>query len=210
VQLFVDPKAETRVTIAAVKPLAGAGDLGGRRDSDFLEHLASEMLNRRLARIAARQGAPFRSADSQIYDHFGAARLARIEVAAKGRDWRGALEAGELELRRALDQGFSRAELDEQLAVSRSALARDSRPRTSDALADAIVDSAGRGIVFTEPPDPGASAAYLSRVRLVDVDAAFRGAWAGSGRLIFAAHDRRIPGGSGAVAAAAAAIAASR
>jgi len=207
VQLLVDPKAQTMVTIATVKSLAGAGDLGRRRDSAFLEHLASEMLTRRLARAAARGDAPFQSAESAVYDHFGTARLARVEVTARDRDWAGALEAGERELRRALEQGFSQAELDEQLAVSRSGLLRDSSPRTSRELADAIVDAAGRGIVFTQPADPAASAAYLARVRLGDVNAAFRGAWAGPGQLIFVAHDRPIRGGKAAVAVAWAAMA---
>ncbi|HEX8214886.1 MAG TPA: pitrilysin family protein [Allosphingosinicella sp.] len=202
VHLLVDRKADTVVTIAAVKPLAAAGDLGGRRDSAFLEHLASEMLNRRLAGIADRADAPFRSADIAIYDYFATARLARIEVAARDRDWRRALVAGELELRRALEQGFSQAELGVQLAVSRNALARDSRPRTTPALADAIVDSAGRGIVFTQPGNPSASADYLERVRLEDVNAAFRNAWADPGRLIFTTHDRPISGGKAAIAEA--------
>ena len=191
--LFVDPKAQTTVTIANVGPLGGS-DASKARDASFLEHLESEMLNRRLARIAARADAPFASANSAIYDHFATARIARIEVAAKDRDWRSALQGGAAELRRALDLGFSQAELDEQLAVSRGALARDSAPRTSSALADAIADAVGRGIVFTAPGDRSSTADYLARVRLDQLNAAFRAAWGGPNRLIFASHNRPIAG----------------
>ena len=175
-RLFVDPAAPTAVTIAAVEPLGGA-DAARRRDSHFLEHLGSEMLNRRLARIAAQPDAPFLSADSAIYDHFSTTRLARIELAARDRDWRRALRAGAAELRRALAHGFTQTELDEQLAASRNALVSDAAPRNSSTLADAIVDAVGRNIVFTEPADASAAEAYLARIRLADVNAAFRTAW---------------------------------
>jgi hypothetical protein len=93
-------------------------------------------------------------------------------------------------------------ELDEQLAVSRRGLAQASAPRTTSALADAILDAASRGIVFTLPGDPAASAAYLARIRLDDVNAAFASAWSKPDRLIFLSHNRRIPNGEAAVAAA--------
>lgn len=200
-RLFVDPAAATSVTIAAVEPL-GAGDAGARRDGLFLEHLGSEMLGRRLARIAARADAPFVSANSAIYDHFSTARLARIEVAARDRDWRQALKAGALELGRALEHGFSQTELDEQLAASRAALVVDTAPATSPALADAIVDSVERRIVFTAPGDRSTNDAYLARVRIAEVNAAFKAAWASPGRLVFVSHDRKIPGAEAAIAAA--------
>ncbi|HEV2080010.1 MAG TPA: pitrilysin family protein [Allosphingosinicella sp.] len=193
--LFVDPAAPTIVTITTVSPLASSGDASTGRDSYFLEHLGSEMLNRRLARIASRPDAPFSSADSAVYDHFATARLARIEVSAKERDWRSALRGGATELRRALDHGFSQAELDEQLAASLAALAKDAAPQSSSALADAIVDAVARGIVFTAPADGSSTAAYLARVRLDQVNAAFRAAWSSPNRLIFASHDRPIAKG---------------
>lgn len=116
-----------------------------------------------------------------------------------GRDCRAALARGGEALLRALDEGFSEAELEEQRAESRRALSRAAAPRTSAALADAIVDAANRGIVFTRPGDPAASAAYLAAVRLEDVNAALRAAWADPSRLLFVTHDRRVRGGEAAV-----------
>lgn len=200
-RLFVDPAAPTSVAITVVKPLGGA-DAGARRDAVYLEHLGAEMLSRRLARAAAAPEAPFGSATAAIYDHAATARLARIDVTAKDHDWRGALQAGARELDDALAHGFSQAELDAQLAIGRRALAADAAPRTSPALADAIVDAVERRIVFTEPADPRASDAYLARVRLADVNAAFKAAWASPSRLIFVSHDRRTAGGEAAILAA--------
>jgi zinc protease len=192
---FVQRDAPTIVTITSVAPLAGAADEGRGRDANFLEHLGSEILNRRLTRVAGRADPPFTAATVAIYDHFSLARLAQVEVKAKDRDWRKALRTGSLELSRAIARGFTQAELDEQLALSRAGLARAAAPRTTPALADAIIDAAGRGVVFTIPADPSASAAYLTRIRLADVNAAFAAAWAKPDRLIFVSHNRRIPVG---------------
>jgi zinc protease len=196
-RLFVDRAAPTSVMIAAADPLPAPGDGAANRDDRYLDHLASEILNRRLARLAPRF-----EASSAIYDHFSAAHVASIELSAPGRDWRAALEAAAAELRRALDEGFSQAELAEQLDAGRRSLAASAAPRTNAALADAIVDSVERRFVFTAPGSPVAAAAYLDRIRLDAVNAAFRAAWASPARLIFVSHDRRIPGGEAAIAAA--------
>ena len=200
-RLFVDRKAATAVTIAAVAPLGGT-DAARRRDALYLEHLASEMLSRRLQRIAAGKNATFTSASSAIYDHFATARLSTVEAAARGADWRGALRLAALELRRAVEQGFSQAELDEQLAASRGGADKAEEAPTIRTLADAIVDAVGRGLVFTVPGDGAAHAAYLARVQLAELNAAFRSAWTSPARLVFVSHARRVPGGEQAILAA--------
>jgi hypothetical protein len=159
------------------------------------------MLNRRLAR-KSNSDAAFTSASSAIYDLFGTARIASVDASARNRDWRGALLAAQRELRCAIDRGFSQEELDRQLASSRAALDAKAAPAESPALGDAIIDAAARDIVFTEPADPAATLDYLSRVRLGDVNAAFRSAWAVSGWLVFVSHNRRVAGGDAAIAQA--------
>ncbi len=197
-RLFVDRAAPTVVTIAAVAPLGGA-DAGAGRDAAFLQNLGSEMLARRLT---AGPGTRVLRATAAVYDHFSTARLALIEMNPRDRDWRTAVRHGAIELDRALKVGFTQAELDEQLRVSRRAPVADDAPRTATSMADAIVDAVGRDIVFTAPSDRSGFEAYLARVRLVDVNAAFRTAWAGGGRFVFVSHDRAIPGGEAAIAEA--------
>lgn len=192
-RLFVDPAVATRVTIATVSPLGGA-DAGARRDGSFLEYLGARMLSARLAAMAKAADPPFGAGDAAIYDHFSTARLARIELSARDRDWRRALDAGAGALQRALDQGFTQAELDAELAANRRV--PDAAPRTAATLADGIADAVGRDILFTAPADPRGATAYLAGVRLDAVDAAFRRAWGREGRLIFVAHDHDIPNAS--------------
>ena len=198
---FVHRAAPTAVTIAVAAPLGAGVDTGRRRDADFLEHLGSQMLNRRLARVAAKPDPPFLSGDVAIFDHFATVRLARVEMEARDRDWRRALRAGAIELSGAFERGFSQSELDEQLAATRRSVVRDTAPRASPALADSIVDHVNRRIVFTAPGDPSETDAYLARVRLDEVNAAFSAVWTQAGRLIFVAHNRRIPNAQAAIAA---------
>lgn len=200
-RLFVDPKAPTGIVIAAAEPL-GTPDAAARRDALYLEHLGAEMLSRRLARAAVQANAPFAEVSAAIYDHFVTARIARIDLAATDRDWRRALQAGAAELVRALENGFSQAELDTQLTASRRALLADATARTSAQLADGIVDAVGREIVFTAPADPSATRTYLARIRLADVNAAFTAAWSTPSRLIFVSHNRRISDSQAAIIAA--------
>lgn len=200
-RLFVDPAAPTRVTIANVAPLGGP-DAGPRRDTLFLEHLASQMLAARLEVAATGRDSPFDDASSAAYDHFSSARIVQIEVGARDGDWRKAVRAAAREFGRALREGFSQAELDRQLAASGRALAADAAPRTSRALADGIVDATGRGIVFTAPADRGGNEAYLARVRPEHVDAALRAAWASPTRLIFVTHKRPISNAAESITAA--------
>jgi zinc protease len=181
---------------------SAAQDNSPRRDSSFLEQLGTEMLTARLARAASSPDARYAAASASLYDHFSTARVASIDVEARERDWAGGLQAVGLELRRAIAQGFSPAELTEQLAKTRRTLTQKSRPMTSSALADAIVDAVGRGLVFTKPGDPAATTAYIARVRLEDVNAAFRTAWGKQDRLILVSHHRPVPRAEAAIRAA--------
>ena len=198
---FVDPDAPTSIAIAVVQPL-GSHDAMRRRDTQYLEHLGAEMLNRRLARIAAQAGAPFSDATSAIYDHFSTARVSTIDVTARKRDWQNALRVSAREFCQALELGFSQSELTTQLGASQSSLANDAAPQTTRALADQIVDAIGRGIVFTARGDSSATAAYLARVSLADVNAAFRADWANPSRLIFVSHNQHISDADAAITAA--------
>jgi len=188
-KLFEDPGADTSITLAVAKG-AGDGVVAKERDAQFLEQLGTQMFNRRLAKIAGAPNAAFLKPDAAIYDHFSAGRLARLDFGAPNGDWRRAVIRGEAELQRAVDQGFTQAELDEQLALTRQSLARLSAPRTNQALADAIADAVGRTLVFTEPGDGSAIEAYLGRVQLSDINEAFRAAWSSSRRLVFVTHNR--------------------
>ena len=193
-RLFHAPGGPTWVRIAAIAPLGGRRDSAAQRDRDFLESLGADML---AARITGYRGEdrPFMDAEALVQDYYRTARIASFAVRAIDRDWRMALEVAERELRRALLYGFSQAELDAHARFEGERLAALGAPQTSAELANRIAAMAGAGIIVTAPGSPAGSAAYLARIRLDAVNAAFRAAWAAPGRLVHVAHDRAIDGG---------------
>lgn len=200
-RLFHAPSAPTWVTIASVTPLDARRDGAAPRDQGFLQSLGADMLE---ARILGYRGAdrPFMDAQAQVQDYYRTARIARFDVRSIERDWQMALESAEQELRRALLHGFSQAELDVALAREAERLAGIAAPQTSAELADRMTAMAGAGIVVTAPGRPADSAAYLARIRVDAVNAAFRAAWSAPGRLVHVAHDRAIEGGEARIAEA--------
>jgi len=199
-RVLAAPVGPTWATIAAVSPLGG-GDAAAPRDQGFLQSLAADML---AARVLGHRGGdrPFMDADAAVEDYYRTARIARFAVRALDNDWRMALGVAERELRCALRDGFTPDELAIALEREAERLAALTAPETSTAIADRLVEMAGRGIVPTAPGRPADTAAYLRTVRLDAVNAAFRASWAAPGRRVHVAHDRPIEGGEAAVARA--------
>jgi zinc protease len=188
-RVFAEPAAPTSVTIASVMPPDSAPDSVARRNRQYLEYLASLVFNRRLEGLARAPDARFLAASSGIYDFRIAAKVAEIDVTAKDGDWRGALAAGEQELRRALRYGFRQSEVDELLRSERQTLGRSGENRSSSAIADGMVAMLDAGTIFTAPPGPADARAYVARIRADAVTAAFRAAWAQPGRLVRVSRD---------------------
>jgi zinc protease len=197
---FAAPRGPTWATIASITP-RGAGDAIAPRDSQFLQWLGADML---AARVLGHRGGdrPFMDADAAVGDYYRIALIARFAVRALDNDWRMALGVAEQELRCALRDGFSQDELDIALSREAERLAAFTAPETSTALADRLTELIGLGLVPTAPAPPADTAAYLGRIRLEAVNAAFRAAWAAPGRLVHVAHDRPIEGGEAAIARA--------
>lgn len=199
-RVLAAPMGPTWATIASIMP-RGAADAVAPRDSSFLEALGADML---AARVLGHRGGdrPFMDAEAAIGDFYRTARIARFAVRALDNDWRMALAVAEQELRCALRDGFSQDELDIELSREAERLAAFTAPETSTALADRLTEMVGLGVVPTQPARPADTEAYLGRIRLDAVNAAFRAAWAAPGRLVHVAHDRPIEGGETAIAQA--------
>ena len=196
-RILVAPVGPTWATIAAVTPLGG-GDAAAPRDQGFLQSLGADML---AARITGHRGGdrPFMDADAAVEDYYRTARIARFAVRALDNDWSMALGVAVRELRCVLENGFSADELAIELEREGERLAAFRAPETSTAIADRLVEMTGMGVVPTAPGRPEDTRAYLARVRLEAVNAAFRAAWAAPGWRVHLAHDRPIEGGEAAL-----------
>ncbi|WP_404423508.1 M16 family metallopeptidase [Nibricoccus sp. IMCC34717] len=146
----------TRVGIQVVRPFVDEPDTAAKRKNDLLRSLASAMVNRRLDTLARREGAPFSHGQLNIGDAFELVHSASIELTGKADQWKASLTVAEQELRRALQFGFTRAELAEAVANTSNAVvqaARTASTRRSDALADQLMQALAGGEVFTTPAD---------------------------------------------------------
>ncbi len=148
--------AATTVTIETIVPQGHIADTAANRLKYLPRDLATAMLNRRLDILAKAENAAFTTGYAGIHDGFDLYRNAAIELTTTSARWSDALTLAENELRRALEHGFTSAELAEATANIRNALQQavaTAATRRSPDLAAAITDTAVEKNVFTTPAD---------------------------------------------------------
>jgi zinc protease len=120
--IHLDPALSEGVTLTAFAPWRDEPDTLANRNQASLRGIGYAIINRRLARLARGEDAPFRGASFSSGDLFENARLTSLSISSADGEWRKGLLAAAREVRQALTFGFTQAELDEQLANRRTAL----------------------------------------------------------------------------------------
>lgn len=182
VEYYVDPEIRTSVSLNVMRaPDMREDTVGNRRDS-HIESLGNRILARRLSKQAQTVDAPFIGAEagtSNVYDIFS---ISSVSLSSRPEDWAAALAVGEQELRRAYLHGFTQAELDEQIAItrqSRQVAVQTSSTRRTPLLARRIMGSFSDESVFTSPAhDLEAFENYADHITPQQVHAEFRKIWA--------------------------------
>ena len=152
--VFIHPDIPTRVTALWARPAEIKPDNAQTRAERLPLNIAIGALNRRLTRLARAADAPFLGASvswSQSFDAFDQDSLA---ITTEPGEWAGGLAVAEQELRRALEYGFTDAEIAEQVTNLREALRRRAEAedtRDSGALVSRIVGANAQAQVVTAP-----------------------------------------------------------
>jgi zinc protease len=151
---FVDPAIQDSVTIARFKPWVDEPDTRAKRARKLAEDVGEAIVSRRLAKIALTEDSPILT--GYLSDAEGWKKFDQVTVGAVAKEgaWKAALALVEQEWRRAVEHGFTQAEVDEQLAIRRTAFRNavaGVTTRRSDTLADALVSAAEGDFVFTRP-----------------------------------------------------------
>lgn len=120
--IYVDPALPESVSVLRYAPWQDRPDTIAMRQQNLLRQVGYGIINRRLQRLALGGNAPFRSASINVSDFFEEARSTDLTVNAADGEWRAGLIAAAIELRQALQYGFSEAEVAEQLARIRTSL----------------------------------------------------------------------------------------
>ncbi len=185
---FRDPDVPTSVSLFVIKPRDDRPDDIAKRRDDILRTLANAIVSRRIARLAREADATILGGGASSGEIVSTAEQSAITIGAKGDDWRSALGVADQELRRALEHGFTRAELAEQLANLRTGFenaARQADTRRSDALATAIASAIEQDSVVTTPGYRlDLFERFVPTLTLDAVEAAFRSQWAGANPLV--------------------------
>ena len=181
---FFDPEVTTNITLMTAEPArseAETRDTAANRAARLPLSFATAIFNRRLSRLVRNGEAEFTGAGAGTSDFYDAARMSSLGISAEPDKIEPAFMQAERELRRAVEHGFTQAELDEQLANFRKSLevaVQTSPTRRTPALARRILGAfAGESVMTSAASGLERYDAVKDTITLDAVNAAFADAW---------------------------------
>lgn len=178
---FSDPEVQTNITLATIKPYVHYDDNIANRKKRFIAGLGDRILNRRISALAQKADAVFISGGVGRSSPFETMEQSSLSMSSRPENWKQALAVGEQELRKAIEFGFTQAELDEQLANSQKAMevaVQTSTTRRTNSLASGILNGFARESVFSHPSSSlERFSAYKDDITLDQVWQAFKEQW---------------------------------
>jgi zinc protease len=180
-----------------------------RRHRYQLEGMAEAIIRRRLTTLAQAADAPFLNASVSEQGGFDDMRTLQAFVTARDGRWAAAMRVVENELRRAIEHGFTDAEVAEQVASRRTAYrnaASGAATRRTGGLAGelmGLIDTDGAAIFSTPATDLAIAEPVFASANGESVTAAFRAMVQGFGApQIRVTAKAEITGGTQAILAA--------
>lgn len=179
---YHDPEISTGISLNVMSEPVLRDDTVTNRKLSFIESLGNRMLSRRLSSMAQETDAPFIGAGVSTSSVFETQTNSSVSMSLEPEKWAQALTVAEQELRRALEHGFSQAELDEQLANSRKSqeiAVQTSPTRLTRGLAGQLLNSFyGESVVTTPESSYERFIGFVDDITLEDAEVAFRQQWA--------------------------------
>jgi zinc protease len=205
---------DTSVTIMTITPYTKEPDTAANRLKYLPRNIAHRIINRRLSILAKKEDAPFKNGGSGAGENYNFYRQSLMTLNCRADQWEAALAVADQELRRALEHGFQKPELQEVVANFQNSLqqaVKTAATRRSDAIADEIVDTLLERDVWTTPEDDLALyGPALEKITVEDCLAALREAWKPNHRIVMVTGNAKVDGDEKATAAIQAAFEKSR
>jgi zinc protease len=205
-KLVIEPGAPLSLQLAWTAPPELAGDSRAKQRRELVEQLGMAVLNRRFSAIARAPSPPFIGASAAKFDETRSAEITLLNMTAEPGRWRPALAAVEAEQRRAAQFGVRQDELDREIVEMRAGLkaaADGAATRRPQEIAEEVADSLADEDVVTSPAqDLALFDEIVKGLSAEEVSATLKGAFAGSGPLLFVASPQPIEGSEGALLAA--------
>lgn len=140
--VFIDQALSERVTVTRGGPWLNEPDSLAQRRENLLRQIGYGIINRRLLSRTREANAPFRGAGVATPDQFREGRATNLVVETIDGGWKRGLLTATAEYRRALEFGFTAAEVAEQIANTRTAArnaAASESTRTHGTLLGAVL-----------------------------------------------------------------------
>src|SRR5688572_11137402 len=189
---------DTNVSIITITPYQKEPDTAANRLKYLPRNIAHRIINRRLSILAKQEGAPFKSGGAGAGESYNFYRQSVMSLTCRADQWSDALAVADQELRRALEHGFQKPELQEVVANFQNSLeqaVKTAPTRRSDAIADEIADTLLEREVWTSPTDDLALyGPALENVTVEDCLAALREAWSPPHRLVMVTGNAKVAG----------------
>jgi zinc protease len=196
----------TQIALMAIAPFSRGPDNAARRTMELRLDAANFILSRRLERLSRQPNSPISKGDATDFTFLDAVEASLIETECQPAQWQAALNVTEQELRRALEYGFTQAEVDEARASMLNdyqEAARTASTRQSRDLSDEVADSLDDNRVFTSPADDLAWAQpQLAQLTPAQCLEALQAAWSQGGRRLFVSGSLDLPDADATLAAA--------
>jgi len=180
---YQDPEITATISLNVLGASIIRPDNKLNRQEAYLNALGNRILSRRLSALAQNPDAPFISGGASTYTAYDAVQISSVSMSVESDQWALALELAEQELRRAIEFGFTNAEINEQIENTKQALkVRFNRQETrrTPSLARQILGSFGSDTVMTSPEfDNEFFNSYADEISAKDVHNRFKTLWAG-------------------------------
>jgi zinc protease len=153
-EIYLDPALSERVTATRLGPWVEEPDTIAQRQTNLLRDIGYRIVNRRFEAMARAGDPPFRGAGFGTGDIFKAGRSTNLVVDSADGQWRKGLVAAATEWRRALQFGFTPAEVAEQVARIRAAqvnAAAAAETRSNSTLVNTVFALLDDEVVPTTP-----------------------------------------------------------
>ena len=205
--LHREPEApNVSVRLNTIKPFALGPDRAERRAQDLRLQAANFIVSRRFERISRQPNAPFTEAGTGTDRDLDAFEFSYVMADCQPAQWQAALNVIEQELRRALEFGFTAAEVAEARAYflnNYEEAVKAAPTRKSAELAEELAQSLDDNEVFTSPAqDLALAKPVLDALTADQCLASLKQAWANPGRRLFVSGNLDLPDPAKTLAAA--------
>lgn len=196
--VFADKElTSTDLSLTLLRPYEREPDTAANRTKDMTLDLASSIVSRRFERLAKMEGSAIASGSASQSQMFNYMELGSIDVTAANDRWQDAVPVLEQEFRRALEFGFTPAELTEAKSNMLNAYeqaVKQKATRKSESLATGIAGSINDGTVFSDPEtDLEVAKKALDSIDPAEVHAAFKKFWDAPGyHLILTTKEKPV------------------